>query len=58
MNVLEDLLKRCAKKKLKQAIVTQEIVSKMKNVDKINKRLRKAYIYAIQLEYEMKIGNI
>ena len=58
MNVLEKMLIRCSKKKLKQRLIAQEIECKMKNVDNINKRLKKAYLYAIQLEYEMKIGNI
>ena len=58
MNVLEQMLNRCVKKKLKQRIIAEEIECKMKNVDNINERLKRAYIYAIQLEYEIKLGNI
>lgn len=58
MNVLEQMLNRCAKQKLKQGMIISEIDWKLKNVDKINERLKKAYIYALQLELEIKLGNL
>lgn len=58
MNILEQMLNRCAKKKLKQRMIINEIDWKLKNVDNINERLKKAYIYALQLELEIKLGNL
>lgn len=58
MNVLEQMLNRCAKKKLKQRMIINEVDLKLKNVDNINERLKKAYIYALQLELEIKLGNL
>lgn len=58
MNILEQMLNRCAKKKLKQRMIINEIDWKLKNVDNINERLKKAYIYAFQLELEIKLGNL
>lgn len=47
MNVLEQMLNRCAKKKLKQRMIVNQIDCKLKNVDNINDRLKKAYIYML-----------
>ena len=54
MNFIEEFEKQIIHKQSDAKILTDEIVEKMNNVKYINERLKKAYIYAVQLEYEEK----